>query len=142
MLPRRVVGFMGLACQIVKQTPGLTAQEVYRRASDMAKHDNKRLSAAKSPQGSLVATLHKHYHAYGLQRKRVGREYQYYPAALPATTGGAAILATFDGRIALPPESEKQVEALVNLGRFSNKEEAQRELIAIGLKTLLAKLAR
>ena len=142
MLPKRITGFMDLAQQIVDQTPGLTAQEIYRRACEIAKPQNRKLSAAKSPQGSLVATLHKHYSHYGLTRKRVGREFQYFPV----TSGNSppktpATVAPDHCCLTLPNELNNRLDALVSLGRFQNKCEAQRELVAIGLEVLLAKLA-
>lgn len=143
MLVKRVVGFMQLARQIVSQTPGLTAQEVYKRANEMAKQQGRRLSAAKSPQGSLVATLHKHHPYYGLDRRKVGREFRYYPAGSNGSVELRPSTATSPTTscLGLPSEVDTRLEALVNLGRFRDKEEAQRELISIGLQTLMAKLA-
>lgn len=140
--PKRIVGFMASARQIVQQTPGLTAQEVYKRANEMAKQRGTKLSAAKSPQGSLVATLHKHHAPYGLERRRVGRQYLYYiNAASPASPPATGIATNSNVSLTLPEEVDKRLEALVSLGRFRDKQEAQRELISIGLQTLMAKLA-
>ena len=140
---RRVVGFMGLAREILTKTPGLTAQEVYRRANEIARQENRSLSAAMSPQGSLVATLHKHHESYGLERRQVGRQYRYFPAGSGMSRGGTgATVSTDDCCLALPAEVDKGLEALVTLGRFSDKHDARQELIAIGLQTLMAKLAR
>ena len=144
MFPKRIVGFMELARQILNQTPGLRAQEVYKRANEMAKQQGRKLSASKSPQGSLVATLHKHHAHYGLKRERVGREYLYYPrdpGIAPASPAAAGIATSSNGCcLNLPAELHKRVEALVNLGRFRDEQEAQQELIAIGLQTLMARL--
>lgn len=140
--PRRIVGFMALAREIVFQTPGLTAQEIYRQAADIAKLQSKVLSAAESPQASLVATLHKHHRKFGLERKKVGREYQYY-SVISELRDVADTNSDTLGKdwLALPEELEKWIDALVNLGRFPNRQTAQKELIAIGAQTLIAKIA-
>ena len=144
MFPRRIVGFMELARQIINKTPGLTAQEVYRRADEIARQEGRKLSAAKSPQGSLVATLHKHHAQYGLRREKDGRGYRYYPANLSFETPPSATIgpvATSNGCcLALPPELDKQLDALISLGRFNDRHEAQQALIAMGLQTMVAKL--
>ena len=85
--PKRITGFMPLARNIVLKFPGLKAQEVYQMV--MAEHPGEVLSASANPEGSLVATLHKHHRQYGLERRRdsTGR-YRYYPRgtsqAIPA----------------------------------------------------------
>jgi len=138
-VPKRIVGFMDLARRIVSQTPDLTAQEIYKRAKDVAEKQNKKISAAKSPQGSLVATLHKHHKQYGLERRRVGREFHYFVEGFRHSHAGSVTMSD-NSCLVLSAEVNARVEALVSLGRFPNKEEAQRDLISIGLDTLLAKL--
>ena len=145
MVAKRIVGFMDSARQIIFDTPGLSAQEVYRRASELAKRQGKNLSAAQNPQGSLVATLHKSHMQFGLKRQKIGRDYLFYPAKfalVSATPSVAAQAPDNDGCcMSLPSDVDKRLEALVSLGRFQSKGEAQQELITIGLDTLLAKLA-
>ena len=139
---KRVGGFMELARQIVRQTPGLTAQEVYKRANEVAKQRDKKLSAAKSPQASLVATLHKHYGQHGLERKLIGREFHYSPADVGASQGGMGINAGSGGCCrTLSSELDNRIDALVKLGRFPDKQTAERELVTIGIEALIAKLA-
>ena len=143
MPPKRVGGFMRLARDIVDANPGLTAQEIYARADAIATQKGIRLSAARSAQGSLVATLHKHYTDYGLERKQRGRQFHYYlkgaaeghglPKASHASETGGCCLD-------LPEEDNRRLDALISLGRFKDKQEAQRELVALGLQSLLAKL--
>lgn len=145
MAAKRIVGFMDLARQILGQTPGLTAQEVYRRANELSKLQGKKLSAAKSPQGSLVATLHKSHVQFGLKRHKIGRDYLFYPANSQIDSQSSSFAprstSSDEDGLSLPPDVEKRLDALVDLGRFRDKEEAQRELITIGLDTLLARLA-
>ena len=143
MFPKRIIGFMGLARQVILQTPGLTAQEVYTKATEIAKLRNRRLSASGNPQNSLVATLHKHYSHYGLERREgIGREFRFYPEGSEMPPARTGVTSSPNGCcLALPPELDKRLEALVNLGRFPDKHKAQQELIAMGLQTLMAKLA-
>lgn len=143
MVVKRVFGFMQIAKEIIIATPGLTAQEIYIKASDVARKQGRHLSAAKDPQGSLVATLHKHHPHYGLERRKIGREFRYYPVGSKEIVplGASANGNPAGGCLQLPDELEQRIDALVSLGRFRDKEEAQRELIGIGLATLMSKLA-
>lgn len=139
--PKRVPGFMALARQIVTQTPGLTAQEVV----EMAKRTGRVLSAAANPDGSLVATLHKHHSQFGLERRSdPGGRFRYYPKGIgqaPPTPTGQVSTANGGCCIGLSSEDLRRVRALVALGRYADEHDAHRDLVKKGLEEILSRLS-
>ena len=141
--PKRVPGFMALARQIVTQTPGLTAQQVV----EIAKRTGKVLSAAANPDGSLVATLHKHHQQFGLERRgdAEGR-FRYYPKGI-AQVSPASILAVQDSPdnggccIYLSPEESRRLGALLELGIYTSEHDAHCDLVKKGLEAILSRLS-
>src|SRR3989442_14312930 len=71
---KRVRGFSQAAKTYVEQHPGKTAQEVVRYLLGTGAVQ----SAAQEPEGSLVATLHKHHVQVGLERRYDKGIYRYY----------------------------------------------------------------
>ncbi len=72
---RKIRGFSSKAGPYIEGHPGMTAQEIVRsllRSGEVQ-------SAAENPEGSLVATLHKHHREIGVERRRHGGVYRYYP---------------------------------------------------------------
>lgn len=74
-MSRRVTGFSRTAKSYVEQHPGKTAQEIVRYLLGTGAVQ----SAALEPEGSLVATLHKHHIQLGLERRYDNGTYRYYP---------------------------------------------------------------
>lgn len=74
-MAKRITGFSQEAGAYIERHPGQTAQEIvgYLLQSGAAE------SAAQDPEGSLVATLHKHHQQIGVERRRDGGVYRYYP---------------------------------------------------------------
>jgi|SRR5438132_4461414 len=72
---KRVRGFSQAAKTYVEQHPGKTAQEVVRYLLGSGAVQ----SAAQEPEGSLVATLHKHHVQLGLERRYDNGIYKFYP---------------------------------------------------------------
>jgi hypothetical protein len=68
-------GFMADARRYVQQNPGQTAQEIFREL----RRQGRAQSDAQDPQASLVATLHKYHTQVGLERRKEGGAYRYYP---------------------------------------------------------------
>ena len=72
---KKIRGFSSKAGPYIARHPGLTAQDIVRsllRSGEVQ-------SAAENPEGSLVATLHKHHKEIGVERRRDGGVYRYYP---------------------------------------------------------------
>ncbi len=164
--PKRITGFMALAKQIVRDEPGLTAQEIYSRADKYARQTNIRLSASSTPEASLVATLHKTHREHGLKRE-IGRDgkLRYFPEGqgaadnpLPTAIDERPVslvgqpphdatdrhlnAAANDGNccIDLPSKDQAIVEALVGRGKYADLHEAHRSLVSKGLDALLSNL--
>ena len=141
--PKRVTGFMALARQIVTQTPGLTAQQVV----EIAKRSGKVISAATNPDASLVATLHKSHHQFGLERRgdSEGR-FRYYPkgiAQVPPTSVPAVQDSPKNGGccIHLSPGESRQLGALLELGIYTSEHDAHCDLVKKGLEAILSRLS-
>jgi len=73
-MPGKIRGFSAQARTYVEQHPGLTAKEIFEALRREGKAD----SAARDPQGSLVATLHKYHREMGLTRVYDRGTYRYY----------------------------------------------------------------
>ena len=84
--PKRITGFMPLARQVVHDSPGLTAKEVYYQVARLAEAEGIPISAASNPQISLVATLAKAHKDFDLKREK-GRDgnWRYYPVTEQAS---------------------------------------------------------
>lgn len=73
----RARGFLEWAIEYINSNPGLTAPEIARKALSLGIV----VSTAQNPEGSLVATLHKHHSDQGrsvVRRKELG-VFRFYP---------------------------------------------------------------
>ena len=123
-------GFMDLAVVIIKETPGLTAQEVAREALDF----NSNLSDAQNPEQSLASTLNKQVQT-GLE-KRIRREhikgvYRYFLASAPSTSDSNEEIVV---QLSLPAQALEDIDNLVAVGKFDNRSSAIRWLTLEGVK--------
>ncbi len=85
---KKIRGFSSKAGPYIERHPGMTAQDIVRsllRSGEVQ-------SAAENPEGSLVATLHKHHKAIGVERRKDGGVYRYYPQGNGAGPHGTAPL--------------------------------------------------
>ena len=90
--PKRITGFMVFASELIADSPGLTAQEVFEAYDDYCAEEGIPMSAAADKKGSLVCTLHKCHKDFGLQRiKRQGRNYRFYPEGPIAAEGDKSL---------------------------------------------------
>ncbi len=162
--PKRITGFMAFARDMVHDTPGLTAQEVYSLAMKYSEEMGVRLSAAANPEASLVATLHKGHSDYGLERRRgrdgklrfypegkapyedppiyspPGRSYSERPLIIDHEPSEKDL--DCEGRccIELSFEDTKRIRALVDLGKYSNEHYAHSDLVKKGLEVVLGSI--
>jgi len=81
---RKIRGFSSKARPYIEGHPGMTAQQIVR--SLLASGEVQ--SAAENPEGSLVATLHKHHREIGVERRRDGGVYRYFPMGNGPGSGG------------------------------------------------------
>lgn len=163
-MQKRITGFMPMAKELITESPGLTAQEVYTRVAKLAEESGQRISASANPKGSLIPTLNKVYEDYGIERIR-GKDGKYrfylkgqnpsddivnYPSpgrnaseqpaiAEPVPLEDDFSLSSDTCCIKLDPRDSAKVRALVTLGWYSNEHAAHAELIKKGLETVLAK---
>ena len=70
----KIRGFSSKVRPYVERHPGMTAQQIVRSLLE----SGEARSAAENPEGSLVATLHKHHREIGVERRRDGGVYRYY----------------------------------------------------------------
>ena len=163
--PKRVIGFMAFAKDLISSERGLTAKEVYSQAKQYSADMDIPISASATPEASLVATLHKTHRDYGLERKR-GKDgrYRFYlkgyaspedPVNYPSPNrlvSEKPVIAeqkpTEDGIpsnagccIELPSQDLERIRAFVVLGKYANEHEAHCDLVKRGLEAVLAKLS-
>jgi len=74
-MARRITGFSREAGTYIERHPGKTAQDIVRSLLQSGSVQ----SAADNPEGSLVATLHKHHKQIGVERRWDSGVYRYYP---------------------------------------------------------------
>ena len=86
---KKIRGFSGKAGPYIEGHPGMTAQDIVRSLLRSGAVQ----SAAANPEGSLVATLHKHHREIGVERRRDGGVYRYYPKGNGAGLHATASLA-------------------------------------------------
>ena len=152
--PARITGFMAYAAQDIRARPGMTAQEIVKRAIQAYAQAGTPLSASRSPEASLVATLHQNHPAHGITRfMGQDRRYRFYPAGqrpgpdqnrrqeTPTLPTGRELPETQDDCCLDLTETQTQaIEALVQLGAYPDRHEAHRQLARRGLEELLNKI--
>lgn len=96
----RARGFSDKAGPFIKRNPGLPAHDIVRQllASGLVR------SEAQDPVGSLVATLHKHRRQIGVERRKEGGVYRYYPKNGHTSVGEEVIVSPQDSVITAPDE--------------------------------------
>lgn len=163
--PKRITGFMAFAREIIKDEPGLTAQEVYGWVEQYESDEGVKLSASPNPKQSLISTLHKTYRDFGLERRK-GKDgkNRFFPAGHPEAEQPpfrlpSLVLAdsmveppgekpTKDGTdhsnddccITLPKAESEKIRALVTLGKYTDEHAAYQDLVRRGLEAVLATL--
>ena len=161
--PKRITGFMAFARDMINDTPGLTAQEVYSLAMQYSEEMGVRLSAAANPEASLVATLHKGHSDYGLERRRgkdgklrfypegqaPGEDLANQPLPRPAQQqsptvewhSSQEIAPCKDGCcIELLSDDSMAIKLLVTRGLYPDEHAAHRDLVKKGLEVVFGKL--
>ncbi len=78
MVAKKSRGFSASAQKLIIQQPGLTAKEIVTRLLT----SGEATSYAQNPVGSLIATLQKHYTDIGVDRRREGGIYRFYPNSI------------------------------------------------------------
>ena len=163
---KRTTGFMAMATEVVNATPGLKANEVYDRTAEIADSRGRSISSASDPRASLVATLHKVYASYGLERRKDKYgDFRFYPIKQdlssdivrssltnPLVNEQSMMIVEKETIQHIPPydnsgccinlstDDSKRIRALVDLGRYSNEHEAHNALVKEGLQSFLSKL--
>lgn len=122
-------GFMDVvATSIIPAFPGETA----RWYAEEYLHDNK--SDAKDPVQSLANTLDKQVREGKeprIRRERVGGIYRYFPASKSINPNSLHEVVT---QIKLSSEELQDIDNLVAIGKFSNRNDAIKWLIIEGIK--------
>ncbi len=123
-------GFMDLAVLIIEEYPGLTASEVAREALD----NSSDLSDAKDPAQSLASTLNKQVQT-GLE-KRIRRErikgvYRYFHVSTPSSLDSSEEI---NAQFLLPTNELKDIDNLIAVGKFDNRNTALKWLVLEGIK--------
>ena len=126
----KIRGFSAHAKRLIEQHPGMTAQEIYRQLDLQGKAP----SAAQNPQGSLVATLHKHHLALGVERRYDGGAFHYYPKGYggrqpppsgPVGTASRSDDGMVDVRVRLPKERADLLDGMIIANaRLRNRSDA------------------
>ena len=123
-------GFMDLAVEIIKEYPGLTAQEVAREALDF----NSNLSDAQNPEQSLASTLNKQVQTgleKRLRRERIKNVYRYFHVSAPSSLDSSEEI---NAQFLLPTNELKDIENLIAVGKFDNRNTAIKWLVLEGIK--------
>ena len=130
-------GFLPAAKSEIGRKPGQTAQEIV--ANVLA--SGEATSYAQNPNGSFVATLHKHYPDIGAVRRKEGGAYRFYAGA--SDQGGAPPSSNHRLQTARPDDVRVTVkiprswvdliDRAVDLGKYTGREEALQGLIEKGL---------
>lgn len=138
---KKIKGFLREAVLEIQRQPGLTAQQIVGRLLRSGRVQ----SAAQNPEGSLVATLHKHHRDHGVERRRNGGTYRFYPS-----NGGTGLSPTVptevqrnsgsgDGDILvtlrLPRRVADILDVLVAAGTCRTRDEAANWLIEKGISS-------
>ena len=114
----KIRGFSADAQRLIEQHPGMTAQEIFRQL----RLEGKAGSAAQDPQGSLVATLHKHHRNLGVERRYEGGAYHFYPKGYggsqpppsgPLGTTSRSDNGTVDVRVRLPKKRADLLDGMI-----------------------------
>ena len=134
-------GFMDLAVAIIEEYPGLTAREVAQEA--LANSSD--LSDAENPLQSFASTLNKQVQT-GLEKKRLRRErikgiYRYFHVSAPSNLDSSEEI---NAQFLLLTNELKDIDNLVAVGKFDNRNTAIKWLVLEGIKvnrTYLDKVA-
>ena len=133
-------GFMDLAVEIIKDYPGLTALKIAREALDF----NSNLSDAQDSEHSLASTLNKGVQTgqeKRIRRERISGEYRYFPATMASTSDSSEEIIV---QFSLSAQELKDIDNLVALGKFDNRNNTIKWLVIEGIKanrTYLDKVA-
>ena len=123
-------GFMDLAVEIIKDYPGLTAEEVAQEAlgSGIVSSDS------KNPVQSFATTLSKQVREGSdkrVRRDRIEGKYRFFPTIIPsASDSGEEIIV----QLSLSAQELKDIDNLVAVGKFENRSSAVKWLVMEGIK--------
>ena len=87
MVAKKSRGFLASAQKLITQQPGLTANEIVTRLLN----SGEATSYAQNPVGSLTATLQKHYPDIGVERRREGGIFRFYPNGTTVLLGSGEV---------------------------------------------------
>ena len=104
MGPKKSRGFLDAAGRLIAEHPGLTSKEIATQLLDSGEVT----SYAHNPEGSLIATLQKHYLDINVGRRKEGGIFRFYPNGITvfldpgetqsyAQNTGRSLTATPDG---------------------------------------------
>ena len=141
-MSRRITGFSSKARSYVEHNPGKTAQEIVRHLRQAGEVQ----SAAREPEGSLVATLHKHHVQLGLERRWDNGVYRYYPPNGHAPSPSVLTVALPGGQpqtdnevviaVRLPQSTADIADTLVASGTCKDRSEAVSWLVNKGISAI------
>ena len=87
MGPKKSRGFLDAARRLIAKHPGLTSKEIATRLLDSGEVT----SYAHNPEGSLIATLQKHYLDIDVERRKEGGIFRFYPNEITVFLGSGEI---------------------------------------------------
>lgn len=123
-----------VATRLVPDHPGQTARWYAREYLQLGD----KVSDAKNPEESLANTLDKQVREgkeTRVRRERVGGRYCYFPAAPPLSSSICSDEESIVVQIILPKQEQDDINNLLAVDRFKNRNDAIRWLVTEGMKT-------
>jgi hypothetical protein len=141
-MKKRIHGFLQEAIAEIQRRPGQSAHEIVDRLLRTGDVQ----SAAVDPYPSLEGTLHKHHEHHGVERRKEGGVYRYYPVGSAEVTnqiptgsrGNEAKEEDVQVTLRLPRRVTDVADALVAAGTRANRAGAVAWLVEKGIASLRA----